>query len=126
MDYYPNSQGASAESNAISVYLHLRNHTQHFLEARYKFRFSLLYQARNTVHELLAKTVSFTGVPEVNDHYSLRGDAVLGQGRSFRNCTLSVNLFFVVYYIQTEKPRCRGSHGDPVLQSRRGRGRGLA
>ncbi|KAK1692667.1 hypothetical protein QYE76_009364 [Lolium multiflorum] len=67
IDYYPNGRDASANHNAISVYLQLASYHPQPLQARYKF--SLLDNDGNPAYELPAEKGSFVGAPVVN-HYA--------------------------------------------------------
>ncbi|KAM0860377.1 hypothetical protein ACQ4PT_046568 [Festuca glaucescens] len=66
IDYYHNGRDASANHNAISVYLQLASNLHQPLQAWYKF--SLLDHSGNAAYELPAENGSFAGVPVVN-HY---------------------------------------------------------
>jgi speckle-type POZ protein len=67
VDFYPNGHDASANHNAISIYLQLADRHQHqHLQARYKF--SLLDHAGNAAYELPAEDGSFVSVPAVNNY----------------------------------------------------------
>jgi speckle-type POZ protein len=80
IDYYPNGRDASADHNAISVYLQLASNHPQPLQARYKF--SLLDNDGNPAYELPAEKGSFAGVPVVN-HYpngNTRAVAMLNNG----------------------------------------------
>jgi speckle-type POZ protein len=67
VDFYPNGHDASANHNAISIYLQLADRRQNQrLQARYKF--SLLDHDGNAAYELPAEDGSFDSVPMVNNY----------------------------------------------------------
>ncbi|KAM0861114.1 hypothetical protein ACQ4PT_046096 [Festuca glaucescens] len=86
IDYYPNGRDASANDNAISVYLQLADNRQQHLHARYKF--SLLDHGGNTAYELPAENGSFVCVPVVNHsaHSNASAMGTLGSGEEKPEC----------------------------------------